>query len=116
MNIEELRNLCLNLTAVTEDVKWGNDLCFCVGEKMFCVTGLKSDEFGASFKASPSDFEGLIERDGITPAKYLARYGWVYVKGENVLSIIEWKKYIQASYRMVGGKLPVKQHLELNLN
>ncbi len=40
MNLEHLRKYCLSFPGVTEDVKWGNDLCFCVGEKMFCVTGV----------------------------------------------------------------------------
>ena len=40
MNIEQLRKYCLSFPHATEDVKWGNDLCFCVGGKMFCVTGL----------------------------------------------------------------------------
>jgi predicted DNA-binding protein (MmcQ/YjbR family) len=38
MNIEQLRKFCLSFPGATEDIKWGADLCFCVGEKMFCVT------------------------------------------------------------------------------
>jgi predicted DNA-binding protein (MmcQ/YjbR family) len=41
MNIEALRKFCLSLPAVTEDVKWGADLCFSVGGKMFCVTSME---------------------------------------------------------------------------
>ena len=39
MNIEHLREYCLSFPGATEDVKWGSDLCFSVGAKMFCVTG-----------------------------------------------------------------------------
>ena len=35
MNIEQLRKFCLSFPGATEDIKWGNDLCFCVGKKMF---------------------------------------------------------------------------------
>ena len=41
MNIEEIQNLCKQLPGVTEDIKWGNDLCFSVGGKMFLVAGLE---------------------------------------------------------------------------
>ena len=37
MNIETLRKICSSLPAVTEDIKWGNDLVFTVGDKMFSV-------------------------------------------------------------------------------
>src|SRR5215212_467997 len=40
MNIEAIQVICKKLPAVTEDIKWGNDLVFSVGEKMFCVVGL----------------------------------------------------------------------------
>jgi predicted DNA-binding protein (MmcQ/YjbR family) len=43
MNIEELREFCMALPGVTEDVKWGNDLCFSVGKKMFTVTSVDGD-------------------------------------------------------------------------
>ncbi len=40
MNIEELQFICKGLPAVTEDIKWGNDLCFCLAGKIFCTAGL----------------------------------------------------------------------------
>jgi len=73
MNIEKLRKFCLSFPHATEDVKWGNDLCFCVGEKMFTVTGLEPAKNNAiSFKCTPERFAELIEKDGI-PAPYVAR-------------------------------------------
>jgi hypothetical protein len=41
MNIEEVQSLCKQLLGVTEYIKWGSDLCFSVGGKMFLVTGLE---------------------------------------------------------------------------
>ena len=35
MTIEGLRSICRSLPGITEDVKWGSDLCFLVGGKMF---------------------------------------------------------------------------------
>ena len=46
MNIEQLRKYCLAFPGATEDVKWGSDLCFSVGAKMFAVTGVDSQAYG----------------------------------------------------------------------
>ena len=35
MDIDALRAICKKLPGVTEDIKWGNDLCFCIAGKMF---------------------------------------------------------------------------------
>ena len=109
MNIERLRKFCLSFPHATEDVKWGNDLCFCVGKKMFCVTGLEASETNQmSFKCTPEKFAELIERDGIVPAAYVARYHWVAVQRPDALSEKELKDLISNSYQMVFDKLPVK--------
>ncbi len=105
MNAEELRDFCLSLPHVTEDVKWGNDLCFLIGDKMFCVTGLEGP-FGASFKVTDEEFEELVERDGLIPAPYLARYKWVFTDKGDSLTHEEWTRYISQSYNLVKSKLP----------
>jgi predicted DNA-binding protein (MmcQ/YjbR family) len=107
MNIEELRRITLTLPKVTEDIKWGNDLCFCIGEKMFCVTGLEG-EFKASLKVENDNFEALCARPHISPAPYLARYKWVLIDGKAQLSDEEWKTLVETSYRLVRDKLPAK--------
>jgi predicted DNA-binding protein (MmcQ/YjbR family) len=114
MNIEWLRNFCLSLPKVTEDVKWGNDLCFLIGGKMFCVTGT-GGELTASFKCDEEDFNELCEREGIIPAPYLARNKWVYVQRASAFSKNEWEHYIQKSYKLVAAKLPKKLQKELGL-
>src|SRR4051795_8819923 len=79
MNIEQLRKYCLALPGATEDIKWGADLCFSVGGKMFCVTGADSLASGLSIKCTPEKFEELIEREGVDPAAYVGRYKWVRI-------------------------------------
>lgn len=37
MNAEPLISFCRNLPKATEDIKWGKDLVFSVGNKMFAV-------------------------------------------------------------------------------
>ena len=81
MDIEEIRAFCLSLPFTTEDVKWGNDLAFCVGKKMFTIVGLETAEnCSISFKCTPEKFAELVEKDGIIPAPYVARYHWVAVE------------------------------------
>lgn len=43
MNIEELREFCLNLEFTTEEVLWDGVLVFKVGGKMFCFAPLDED-------------------------------------------------------------------------
>lgn len=107
MNAGKLEQLCLRLKGTSTDVKWGNDLCYQVGGKMFCVTGL-SGPFTVSFKATPEDFATLVERDGIQPAPYTGRYHWVLVDKPSALSEKEWKHFVEDSYRQVTLKLPAK--------
>lgn len=105
MNIEQLRHLCLSFPNATEDVKWGNDLCFLIGQKMFCATSIDADQ-GASFKVRDDEFEAMTHRDGIIPAPYLARAKWVYVIGFEWLTDDEWAHFLRQSYELVKGKLP----------
>ena len=39
MTVETIRSLCRTLSAVTEDVKWGHDLCFSVENRGGKETG-----------------------------------------------------------------------------
>ncbi len=114
MNIEELREFCLSLPHTEEDVKWGADLCFTIGKKMFCVTGLERETFGLSLKVTPEQFEKLTLEEGISPAAYVARYKWISIKGEDRLSRELWEQYIRQSYELVKAKLPKKLLSELS--
>lgn len=107
MHTEALRELCLSFKGATEEVKWENDLCFCVGEKMFVTTALEGP-FRASFKVSPEDFDEYVARPGIRPAPYLGRYHWVQVESPQALTAEEWTRSASHSYALVVSKLPKK--------
>lgn len=113
MHHEQLRELCLGLKGTTEDIKWGNDLCFCIGEKMYCVTWL-GGPFQASLKVTDEEFEELVARPDIIPAAYLARYKWVQVKSATALSQSEWVRLIGQSYALVKAGLPKKKQQEID--
>jgi len=108
MNIEQLRKFCLAFRGATEDLKWGADLCFCVGAKMFWVTGADSIVGGLSLKCTPEKFAELIEREGIDPAAYVGRYKWLHIANLNAVTSDELKSLIEKSYQLVFDKLPPK--------
>jgi predicted DNA-binding protein (MmcQ/YjbR family) len=107
MNIETLRELCRSLPAVTEDIKWGHDLCFSVAAKLFSVAGLEGP-LTVSFTVMDVEFAERSNSPGMRPAPYVARYKWVLVEEIDKLSRKEWEHYVKQSYELVKAKLPKK--------
>jgi predicted DNA-binding protein (MmcQ/YjbR family) len=108
MTIESIRRWCLALPGVTEDIKWDDDLVFSVGGKMFCVAMLEVPH-RLSFKCDEETFAGLIEREGIIPAPYLARAKWVSL--ESLEGPMDWRELedrLQTSYDLVKAGLTRK--------
>lgn len=106
MTLETVRQICRAFPGVTEDIKWGADLAFSIGGKMFCVLNTERPH-QMSFKCSPDIFAALVELEGMIPAPYLARAMWVQqtTLGE-VLDRRELEQLLRASYDLVVAKLP----------
>jgi predicted DNA-binding protein (MmcQ/YjbR family) len=106
VTLETIRAICGAFPGVTEDVKWGNDLCFCVGGKMFAAMDLNPPH-GIGFKCTPEDFGELTERPGVRPAPYLARAMWVQeeVLG-SALDRRDFERLLKSAYDLVVAKLP----------
>ncbi|HEV8273532.1 MAG TPA: MmcQ/YjbR family DNA-binding protein [Chitinophagaceae bacterium] len=115
MDIEVLRSTCLSFPAVTEDVKWESNLCFCVGGKIFCIANLEPPHT-FSFKVTDAEFDELSGSDGFKPAPYLARAKWVLVTDSSKLSRKDLKKYLQQSYNLIKSKIPKKQRKDLGID
>lgn len=113
MDHESVRAFCLSLPHVTEDVQWGADLLFRIGNKMFAVLALEQGHC-LSFKCTPEMFAELTERDGIVPAPYVARYHWVALEHFGALKDSELKPLLRNSYEMVLAKLPKKTRARLS--
>jgi predicted DNA-binding protein (MmcQ/YjbR family) len=114
MDIEQVQAHCLSFPHVTEQVLWGNDLVFKIGGKMFAVIGLDAaSDHCMSFKCTPEKFTELVERDGIVPAPYVARYHWVALKRFNALSEKELKTLLRIAYDLVLEKLPRRAQADL---
>ena len=108
MDFEAAKVLCRSFAGCTEDIKWGADLVFSVGEKMFAVTGSATPAEGISFKVDDDRFLELTDRPGIIPAPYLARAKWVHVDQDADLSDQEAAELLRRSYELVFAKLTKK--------
>ena len=104
MNIEELREFCLSLQGVTEDIKWENHLVFSVAGKIFCLTGL-DPPMQVALKVPEDQFDELTQTDEIIQASHFARRQWVTILEESRFSRAEWEKLILQSYELVKSKL-----------
>jgi predicted DNA-binding protein (MmcQ/YjbR family) len=104
--IEVVRRMCLALPGATEDVKWGADLVFSVGGRMFTVVCLDPPHT-VKFKCTPDTFAELVERDGVIPAPYLARAMWVQERAAGeVFERRELQELVATSYELVAATLP----------
>jgi len=113
MDFDKAKTLCRALPGVTEDTKWGCDIVFSIGAKMFAVTDDQSPPKGMSFKVDDERFLELTDRPGIIPAPYLARAKWVYVETTSALSDQEAAQLLRRSYELVFAKLTKKLQREI---
>lgn len=108
MDIDSIRKYCLSFPHATENLQWGDDLCFKVNKKIFTIVGLASVPQKLCFKCTPEEFARLCEQDGIQPAPYVGRYKWVLLERLDVLNASELKDLIRQSYEMVATKAKPK--------
>jgi len=114
MTPEDLRLLLKDLPAVTEDIKWEDNLCFLVGGKIFALASL-AQPLRVAFKCNEEDFAGLTGREDIIQAPHFARNQWVQVLKASALTRKEWQDCLAASYGLVVEKLPKKVRKELDV-
>ncbi len=115
MNIDAIREFCISLPHVTEQVQWGDALVFKVAGKMFCVVSLEPEREDTlmSFKATDGEFVELQEIEGVIPAPYMARAKWLALERWDALSLSELKRLLGKSYELVFAKLPKKTQAQL---
>jgi len=105
----QLETLCGRWPGVTRDIKWGADLVFSVGGKMFVVTPSDGSEGGRlSFKVADDRFLELTDQPGIVPAPYMARSRWVSVTEPQRFSTGEMAGFVLDSYTLVRARLTKK--------
>jgi predicted DNA-binding protein (MmcQ/YjbR family) len=116
-NFDEQRKFAAGLPGATEDIKWGADLVYSIGAKMFCVFLLEGNRVGGhtkscSFKVDDDRFLELTGVPGVMPAPYLARAKWVQVKPGHALGSTALSELIRRSHALVLAKLPKKTQAE----
>lgn len=103
----------LTLPAATLVRQWRDDSVAKVGGKIFCL--LDRDPGEIWLKVSDMAYDVMAEMEGIRPAPYFARAGWVAISPESPLTDAELRAYITEAHRLVAGRLSRKLRTELGL-
>src|SRR3984957_3383838 len=77
MNVDDIRTYCLSFPEATENLQWGDDLCFKIRGEIFATLASSAVPRKVCFKCVAETFDGLLEREHIRPAPYVGRYKWV---------------------------------------
>ncbi|UGQ46307.1 MmcQ/YjbR family DNA-binding protein [Massilia endophytica] len=113
MNLNKAKQVCRSLPGTTEDIKWGADLVFSVGGKMFAAMGAGDDATSISFKVDDDRVLELTDRPGIIPAPYLARVKWVMIEDLKAVSDAEAAELLRRSHELVFSRLTKKLQREI---
>jgi predicted DNA-binding protein (MmcQ/YjbR family) len=111
---DSLIELCRSLPGATEDVKWGSNLIFSVGGKMFAGFDLPDGE-PLAFKVDPALFDEIASSKGFVPAPYMAKASWVSVPERKKVPVATLKKLIVEAHRLIGEKLSKRRREALGL-
>jgi len=110
----QLDTLCGHWPGVTRDTKWGVDMVFSVGGKMFAVMPSDGSEGGRlSCKVADDRFLELTDQPGIVPAPYLARAHWISITEPQRFATAELEAFILDAYTLIRAKLTKKLQAEL---
>lgn len=108
---KQVEAFCGHWPGVSADVKWGADLVFSVGGKMFVV--MPVDGGRLAFKVEEDRFLELTDQPGIIPSPYLARARWVMVMEPERFATRELHEHIRTAYGLIRRKLTKKLQAEL---
>lgn len=111
MNVEELREYCLQLQQVTEDTPFGEDvLVFKIAGKMFCFTALDREDLRINLKCEPDEAIEMREMfPSVQPGFHMNKRHWNTIIIDGTVSDSMLKKWIEKSYRLVISGLPKKE-------
>ena len=114
MNIEVLRELCMNKPGTTEETPFGPDtLVFKVMGKLFALTDLNTFE-SVNLKCDPERAVMLREEhEGITPGYHMSKVHWNTVLTDGSVKDALIRELLDHSYALVVASLPKKVQAEL---
>ncbi len=114
MNLEELREYCLQKPGTTEGLPFGEDtLVFKVGEKLFLLTSISlGNQFNV--KCDPELAIELRERyTEVQPGYHMNKKLWNTVRMDGALTKKQLLEMIDHSYEQVFNGLPKKVQEEI---
>ncbi len=114
MNIEELREYCLSLKDVTEDMPFEDEyLMFRIFGKWFAVIPLNDPELNVSVKCDPAQAIDLRERyASVEAAWHFNKKYWNCITLNSDMNDETVKYWIRHSLEEVVKKLPKKTQME----
>lgn len=116
MNIEELREYCLRLPQVTEDMPFDDEtLVFKVGGRMFCLASLTGD-LKMNLKCDPDEAVEIRETfPAVTPGFHMNKKYWNTVLVDGSISDSMLNVWILQSYKLTVAKLTKAERSRLGL-
>ncbi|RUT28338.1 MmcQ/YjbR family DNA-binding protein [Arsenicitalea aurantiaca] len=93
--------------------QWRDDSVAKLGPRVFALLDAGGGEIW--FKASEMSFALLSELDGVRPAPYFARAGWVAVAPDAPIEEEALRAYLGEAHRLVASRLTRKLRSELGL-
>jgi predicted DNA-binding protein (MmcQ/YjbR family) len=107
MNIEDLRNYCIQKPYVTEELPFGPDtLVFKVATKVFLLTGLDSPDFRFNVKCDPELAIQLREQyPCVQPGYHMNKKHWNTINVDGSVNDKKLKEWIDHSYQSVFDSL-----------
>jgi predicted DNA-binding protein (MmcQ/YjbR family) len=103
----------LSLPSTTLVRQWRDDSVAKVGGRIFAL--LDRDPGEVWLKVSPMSYDLLTELEGIRPAPYFARAGWVAISATSPLGGEDVEAYIAEAHRLIAARLSRKLRTELGL-
>ena len=115
MNLETLRDFCLELPGVTEELPFGPDtLVFKVMGKVFLLTPMDTGRPQFNAKCDPEKAEELREKyPDVVPGYHMNKKHWNTVDMHAGISDKLIYSWIKDSYQLVVSSLPKKVKEEL---
>ncbi len=113
MNIEEIRDYCISLKAVTESFPFDETtLVFKVMNKMFCLLSL--DKLQVNLKNNPEkNIDLRAHYPAIIPGYHMNKEHWNTVGLDGTIPPNLIKELIDKSYQLIIESLPRKRQQEL---